>query len=54
MTSRRSNWPGQPLMHWNHALYATGDGQYSSVVLLEQRPGHHDRVDVAAEEIRNV
>src|SRR5437660_5247237 len=22
MTSRRSNTPGQPLMHWNHALYA--------------------------------
>src|SRR5690242_2871918 len=25
MTSRRSNSPGHPLMHWNHALYAMAD-----------------------------
>jgi hypothetical protein len=42
------------LMHWNHALYATGDGQYSSVVPGEQPPAHHDHVDVAADEIRKV
>src|SRR5256885_5320581 len=46
MTSRRSNWPGQPLMHWNHALYAISDGQYSSVVPAEQRGGVPRHVEI--------
>src|SRR5512146_2031348 len=46
MTSRRSNSPGQPLMHWNHALYAMS-GQYSP----RGRSAAEVRHDLAGEEL---
>src|ERR1041385_5435937 len=41
MTSRRSNSPGQPLMHWNHALYAIGALSIARIIPRALREDAH-------------